>query len=188
MTFQGLIWDGLRWSLETTAGRNSAETTARRTEKQLFHASRHSHTSTGEFGVCGDKLHMPAWATLLSGPILSSFVYCFHLQLTHVPGFSGWHIWRDKQKPCPEKKTWQWWNQGVGVSGRTVPGEPGAVVEGGRKWECCFSQVLKAQLANLETNRKCNPGVHTFLLKFFFSYLTLPTSTLLWARRVCAGF
>lgn len=97
MTFQGLIWDGLRWYLETTARRNSAETTARRTEKQLFHAAGHSHTSaqTGEFGIFRDELHMSAWsawATLFSGPILSSFVYRFHLQVTHVPGFSGWHL------------------------------------------------------------------------------------------------
>lgn len=92
MTFQGLIRDGLRWYLETTARRNSAETTARCT-----HAAGHSHTSaqTGEFGIFRDELHMSAWsawATLLSGPILSSFVYRFHLQVTHVPGFSGWHL------------------------------------------------------------------------------------------------
>lgn len=55
-----------------------------------------------------------------------------------------------------------------GVSGRAVPGEPGAAAVGGRRWGCCISQVLKVQLANLETNRKCNPGVHTFLLKFSF--------------------
>lgn len=97
MTFQGLIWDGLRWYLEATARRSSAEITARRTEKQLFHGAGHSHTSTqtGEFGIFRDELHVSAWsawATSFSGPILSSFVYRFHLQVTHVPGFSGWHL------------------------------------------------------------------------------------------------
>lgn len=60
-------------------------------------------------------------------PWIHPLFLCFHLQVTHGPGFPGWHL--DKQTETVPRNNMAMVKPGD-VSGRAVPGEQGAEWEG----------------------------------------------------------